>query len=352
MKKIVLTGGGSAGHIMPHVALLEPLKKHFNELHYIGSGGIEKSIMTAYPEISFHEIDAPKLRRSLTLKNLAVPFRLLMSVCRAKKLLRDIAPNVIFSKGGFVSLPVISAAAALDIPSVLHESDATFGLANRLSVKNAAKVLTSFAEAAALRPPYIHTGTPIRPSLYGGTRAAGLKESGLSGVKPVILIIGGSLGARALNETVRAALPEITARYDLIHICGRGNTVTTSQRGYFQLEFALEPSDIYAAADIVISRAGSNAIAEFAALKKPMLLIPLPAAASRGDQLVNAEIFRRNGWARVLPQEKLTPQALPQAIESLYRERGTLVSALTTAPSFDGTDRVLAEILSSFPNTT
>lgn len=345
MKTIVLTGGGTAGHVSPNLALIPHLLKKGYDIHYIGSkAGIERRL-TALPGVTYHAIESGKLRRYFDVKNFSDPFRVLAACWQSLRLMKKIKPNVVFSKGGFVAVPVVWAAHKKRVPVLCHESDITPGLANRLSARYAKKICTTFPECAnILGTKGILTGTPLRAELFLGDREKGLRLAGFTGSKPVLLMMGGSQGARAVNIALREALPLILSTFDVIHLCGAGNLAPELEGtpGYFQIEFLEETlPDALAAADIVLSRAGANALCEFHALKKPMVLVPLPLSASRGDQILNARSYQKRGLARVLPQEDITADTLYQALLSAYEQRGSFLSAVAQAPVADGTQSVL-----------
>ncbi len=344
MKTIVLTGGGTAGHVTPHLALIPKLKETGFDIHYIGSAGIERQLMENQP-LTFHTVQSGKLRRYFDWKNLTDPFRVVWGAIQSIRLIGKIKPDVCFSKGGFVAVPVVIGCWVHRVPVLAHESDLTPGLANRISARFAKKVAATFPECAeALAPKGVLTGTPLRPELFLGEREKGLQLAGFQGSKPVLLMMGGSQGAQSLNKTLREALPRILPHMDVLHLCGKGNLDETLENtpGYFQTEF-LSGSlpDALACADLVLSRAGANALCEFAALKKPMLLIPLPLSASRGDQILNAKSYGGRGLANVLPQEDLTADTLVQALEKLANDAPKLREALASEPASDGTEAVL-----------
>lgn len=350
MKKTVLfTGGGSAGHVTPNIALFPQLLAEGCTLHYIGTcEGIECGMLQHRTDVTFHTIACGKLRRYFSWKNFTDPFRVVAGVVEAQRILREVRPDVVFSKGGYVSVPVAIAAKSLGIPVLTHESDYTPGLANKINARFADQILVTFEDTLRYTGKKgVHTGTPIRPELYAGRRVKGLSFLGFSGEKPVLLIMGGSLGAQALNEAVRAALTQLLAIYDIAHLCGKGKVEASllDTAGYRQFEFLSEElPDVFAASDLVVSRAGANAVFEFLALAKPMLLIPLPASASRGDQVLNAGYFTRKGYALSLEQEDLTPQTLLNAVNELAQRRLSFTAAMSAEPLADGTDEVLAAI--------
>lgn len=349
MKKIVLTGGGTAGHVSPNLALIPRLLQEGYEIDYIGTEkGIEREMIARVPQVHYHAVKSGKLRRYFSWQNFTDPFRVVAGAVQSARLMGKLKPDVVFSKGGFVSVPVVFGAWLHHIPVVCHESDLTPGLANKLCRPFARKFATTFPEcAAALGPKAEMTGTPLRPELFGGSRAKGLALLGFTGTKPVLLMMGGSLGAQSVNKVLREALPDLLLSFDLCHICGKGNLAPELEGtpGYKQLEFVdKELPDILATADLVLSRAGSNALCEFQALGKPMLLVPYPKGASRGDQILNAQSLEKRGLCRVLLQENLTRASLTAALNRLWANREQLEEALRKAPPADGTRRVLEMI--------
>ena len=337
MKRIVLTGGGTAGHVTPNIALLPKLRELGYDVHYIGSyNGIEKTLIEAC-DIPYYGISSGKLRRYFDLKNFSDPFKVLKGFSEASKLLKKLKPDVVFSKGGFVSVPVVIAAGRRKIPVIIHESDMTPGLANKLAIPSAAKVCCNFPETISHLPKgkAVLTGSPIREELLRGDRKKALSFTGLSGTKPVLLIIGGSLGSVVVNEAVRSVLPKLLKSFDIIHLCGKGKLdhTLTAMSGYVQYEYISEElKDLFALSDIVISRAGANSICEFLALRKPALLIPLSAAASRGDQILNARSFEKQGYAAVLKEEDLNGDTLLNALTALWEKRDSYISAMEASP--------------------
>lgn len=349
MRKIVLTGGGTAGHVSPNLALIPHLLQAGYEIDYIGTEkGIEREMISRVPQVHYHAVKSGKLRRYFSWQNFTDPFRVLAGAVQSARLMGKLKPDVVFSKGGFVSVPVVFGAWLHRIPVVCHESDLTPGLANKLCRPFARKFATTFPECAdALGAKAEMTGTPLRPELFRGSRARGLALLGFTGEKPVLLMMGGSLGAQSVNKVLREALPELLKRFDLCHICGKGNLEPALEgtQGYRQLEFAdKELPDLLATADLVLSRAGSNALCEFQALGKPMLLVPYPKGASRGDQILNAQSLEKRGLCHVLLQEQLTRASLTAALERLWADRELLAAALHDAPAADGTKRVLEMI--------
>lgn len=347
-KKIILTGGGSAGHVTPNLALLPQLLAEGIEVHYIGTAdGIERTILSERKDVTYHIISSGKLRRYFSWKNFTDPFRVVRGLFQARRVMREVKPAAVFSKGGFVSVPVVIAAHGKHIPVVTHESDYTPGLANKINAKFADKICVTFEDTLAhVSAKGVHTGTPIRPELYQGDKERGLAFLGFDDKKPVLLIMGGSLGASVVNDAVRAALPKLLISYDIVHLCGKGKVEERlNQPGYRQFEYVNEElPDVLAATDVVVSRAGANAVFEFLALSKPALLIPLPRSASRGDQILNAGYFARKGFAMVLEQESLTPETLLDAVNDLYDRRLSFIATMSAEPLADGTDEVLAVI--------
>lgn len=340
MKKIVLTGGGTAGHVTPNIALLPALKEAGYEITYVGSyDGIEKKLIGDF-DIPYTGISTGKFRRYLDIKNLTDPFRVIKGYREARKYLKEFMPDVVFSKGGFVSVPVVRAAHSLKIPCIIHESDMTPGLANKLCIPVAHKVCCNFPETIKLLPEEkaVLTGSPIRKELTQGNKIAGLDMCGFSGNKPVIMVIGGSLGAANVNKAVRDALPQLLTDFQVVHLCGKDkvDNLLLNTPGYKQFEYVkAELKDLFAMADIVISRAGANAICELLALKKPNILIPLPAASSRGDQILNAKSFESQGFSIVVDEEVLTTKLLVDKVQELYFNRQTYADTMSKSGQMD-----------------
>ena len=370
-KRIVLTGGGTAGHVTPNLALLPGLRARGFEILYIGSlEGIEKTLMEN-AGVEYRGIPTGKFRRYSgvnTIRKAGNVFRGFYEAAmerrevdrmnrkdlnnvmegrkQALEYIRDFKPDLVFSKGGYVSVPVVSAAHKLGIPAIIHESDMTPGLANRLVFQYAEKICCNFPETLTFLPrgKGVLSGSPIRSELLSGSREKGLEFTGLSGEKPILLMIGGSMGARHLNETLRAALDDLLTSFDIIHLCGKGNLSEelAERPGYVQYEYISdELKDLFAAADIVFSRAGANAICELLALKKPSLLVPLSKAASRGDQILNARSFEKQGFSMVIEEEGLTPKVLADALRTLYETKDRYVSAMAESPLQNGVGTIL-----------
>lgn len=346
MKKIVMTGGGSAGHVTPNIALLPALRDAGYEITYMGSyDGIEKRLVGDF-DVPYVGISTGKFRRYLDPKNLTDPFRVIKGFSEARKFLKAYQPDVVFSKGGFVSVPVVRAAASLGVPCIIHESDMTPGLANKLCIPVAKKVCCNFPETMKLLPAdkAVLTGSPIRAELSRGNKLAGLNMCGFTANDPVIMVIGGSLGAANVNKTIREALPRLLTDFQVVHLCGKGkvdNLLLNTPR-YKQFEYIkTELKDIFAMADLVISRAGANAICELLALRKPNILIPLPASSSRGDQLLNAKSFEAQGFSIVLNEDDLTPELLADKVHELFFTRQTYYDAMSKSGQMDSIQTIM-----------
>ena len=352
MKKIVLTGGGTAGHVTPNIALIPRLEKLGYEISYIGSyEGIEKKLISDYG-IPYYGVSTGKFRRYFDPKNFSDPFRVLKGCSQAKKLLKQLQPDVIFSKGGFVSVPVIRAAAKLKIPCIIHESDLTPGLANRICIPSASKICCNFPETLKYLPEgkAVLTGSPVREELLHGDREAAYRLCGFDNSRPVIMVMGGSQGASAINKVIREALPRILPDFQLIHICGceKVDNLMLSTPGYKQFEYVRsELKDLFAITDLVVSRAGANAICELLALRIPNLLIPLPASVSRGDQLLNAASFESQGYSTVLQEENLDEDSLLDALHELYFNRQTYIENMEKSHQYNSIDTII-DIIQSY----
>lgn len=346
MKKIVLTGGGTAGHVTPNIALIPYLKQEGYEIYYIGSkGGMEEDLIKKCG-IPYYGISSGKLRRYFDKKNFSDIFKVIKGIFQAKHLIHKIKPDVVFSKGGFVAVPVVIGAHMNKVNVVCHESDITPGLANKLAMPFAKAVCTTFPEAVKHIKDNkgIYTGTPIRDMLFTGSREKGLKLCDFSGNKPVMLIMGGSQGSVKVNNSIRELLNKLLPKYDIVHLCGKGNLDESlkDRAGYKQFEYISdELPDIFAMSDFVVSRAGSNAICEFLALHKPMLLIPLGKNASRGDQILNAQSFKKQGFAEVIDEEKMTKGSLFDAINKVYDNRETYIENMKNSKASEGNKAVI-----------
>lgn len=346
MKHIILTGGGTAGHVTPNIAMIPRLQELGYTISYIGSyEGIEKKLIEEMG-IPYYGISSGKLRRYFDFKNFTDPFRVLKGFGEARKLMKQLKPDVVFSKGGFVTVPVVIAASRSKVPTFIHESDMTPGLANKISIPFATKVCCNFPETVSELPAdkAVLTGTPIRQELLSGDPQKALAFTGLSNDKPVIMVIGGSLGAVAVNNAVRAVLPELLKDFQVIHLCGKGKLDESLKdtKGYVQYEYIKkELADLFALADVVISRAGANAICEISALKKPNLLIPLSARASRGDQILNARSFQRLGYSVVLEEEEITNDKMLNVIHDLYENRSQYTDAMAKSKQTDSIEQIV-----------
>ncbi len=346
MKKIVLTGGGTAGHVTPNLALLPYLQKAGFEVTYMGSyDGIEKKLIADF-DVPYLGIATGKFRRYLDVKNFTDPFRVIKGFGEARKYLKELQPDVVFSKGGFVSVPVVRAAASLKIPCILHESDMTPGLANKLCIPVAQKICCNFPETLDTLPEgkAVLTGSPIREELTQGNKLMGLDLCGFTANKPVLMVMGGSQGAAAVNKAVREALPKLLENFQVVHLCGKGklDNIYLSTPGYKQFEYIKsELKDLFAMADVVISRAGANAICELLALKKPNILIPLPTTGSRGDQLLNAASFETQGFSMVINEDDLTTNLLVNKVNELYENRQQFTEAMGKSQQMDSIPMIL-----------
>ncbi len=341
MKHILFTGGGSAGHVVPNLAVMNALK-YTHRITYMGTGGIEKGLVSE-AGFQFFEIDCPKLRRSLSPSNLKIPFALRRAKRDALSVLRREKPDLVFSKGGYVSYPAVWAAHKLRLPVLTHESDLTPGLCTRLIARKCRYVLTSFPETAERFKNGRYVGSPIRREIFNGEKSRSLKKYGLSEKQPVLLVLGGGSGSRALNDAIRKNLPALLEKMQVLHLCGRGNLIDENQKGYIQREYERDMGAAFSAADVVLSRAGSNTVFELLALKKPAVLVPL-AHASRGDQLENAMYFARQGLVRVLQEGELT--GLVDAITAALGDPA-LRTALSSLSLPDGTANIIAELKSA-----
>lgn len=346
MKRIVLTGGGTAGHVTPIIALLPELIKSGYDIHYIGSyDGIEKALIEDC-DIPYYGISSGKLRRYFSVKNFTDPFRVIKGFFQARKLIKTLKPDIIFSKGGFITVPVVLAARTKNIPSIIHESDITPGLANKIVIPSAKKVCANFPETMRYLPEdkSVLTGTPIRDELFAGNKLKGLEFASLSSNKPVILIMGGSSGAVAINDAIAESLDELLINYQVIHLCGKGNLnkELLNVPGYVQFEYINKGlSDLFAASDLIISRAGANAICEFVALKKPNILIPLPQGSSRGDQILNAKSFEFQGYSYLLPQEDLNSKSLLNAVDHVNKEKQKYINNMNQSKLNDSISTIV-----------
>lgn len=340
MKRIVLTGGGTAGHVTPNIALIPSLREAGYDIFYIGSyDGIEKKLISDF-DIPYYGISSGKLRRYFDIKNFTDPFKVLKGCKEAYSIIKKLKPDILFSKGGFVSVPVVFAAKRLKIPIIIHESDMTPGLANKLSIPSASRVCCNFPETVKYLPEgkAVLTGSPIRKELSQGSKLSGLKFCNFTANKPVILVVGGSMGAVAVNNSIRSILPTLLEKFQVVHLCGKDKLDNSLKnlKGYVQFEYIKEElKDLFAVSDIVVSRAGANAICELLALKKPNILIPLSASASRGDQILNARSFENQGFSYVIEEEQLTDELLIQSITNIYENRQVFINKMSESNQSD-----------------
>lgn len=346
-KKIVMTGGGTAGHVTPNIALFPALRAEDYEIHYIGSfDGIEKKLIEDF-DVPYYGISTGKFRRYFDPKNFSDPFRVMKGFFEARKILKHIKPDVVFSKGGFVSVPVVRAAASLKIPCIIHESDMTPGLANKLCIPVSRKICCNFPETFDMLPPEkaVLTGSPIREELSTGNKEDGLAFCGFNHEKPVIMVMGGSQGAAAVNQAIRDALPKLLEKYQVVHLCGKDkmDNLLLTVPGYKQFEYIKEEmKDLLAMADLVISRSGANAISEILALRKPNILIPLPSG--RGDQLLNADSYEAQGFSIVINEDDLTTKVLLQKVEELWQNKETYVKTMSESKQRDAIGQIMGLI--------
>jgi UDP-N-acetylglucosamine--N-acetylmuramyl-(pentapeptide) pyrophosphoryl-undecaprenol N-acetylglucosamine transferase len=349
-KRIILTGGGSAGHVTPNLALIPKLSERGFEIHYVGrKSGIEKDLLNKI-EIPYYGINAGKLRRYFDLRNLSDIFFVGAGFLESLFLVRKLRPQVVFSKGGFVSCPLVWAAWLNQVPVIIHESDLTPGLANKLSAPFAKWICYSFPETGTVLPPEraVFTGIPIRESLLHGKAERGRGYCGFTDSKPVVLVLGGSQGAETINRNVRAGLDRILRDFNLCHICGTGGIEANQdmRSGYMQYEYADdELPDLLAMADVVVTRAGATTIFELLELRKPNLLIPLTLEQSRGDQIMNARSFEQRGFSKVLMEDDLSAESLMAAVKKIYVDQQSMILAMESSESANGTARVVDEII-------
>ncbi|WP_226038256.1 undecaprenyldiphospho-muramoylpentapeptide beta-N-acetylglucosaminyltransferase [Aquibacillus saliphilus] len=351
-KQILFTGGGSAGHVIVNLAIIPVFQQEGWEIDYIGSkNGIERELISQLDNVTYHPISTGKLRRYFSKENFKDPFKVLNGTAQAFRILKKKKPTVIFSKGGFVSVPVLAAAWMRKIPAVIHESDYSPGLANKLATPFAKKVLATFPETMQYLPEDKSewVGAVVRNELFQGSKSKGLEIANLTGDKPVLLVMGGSGGAQKINQAVRDQLNILLEEFQIIHICGKGNIdESVKAKGYAQFDYVnKELSDLFAATDFILSRAGSNAIFEFLALKKPMLLIPLSRNASRGDQILNAKSFKKQGYANMLEEEDLTKERLVKELLQLKESKTNMLKSMRNYESHQAKDTVIKIIKDS-----
>lgn len=346
--RIVFTGGGTAGHVTPNLALIEALQKDGWMIDYIGSPtGVEKKMITELG-LPYHQVSCGKLRRYFSWKNLTDPFKMMSGIVQSYTLIRRLKPNVVFSKGGFVALPVVVGAWLNRVPVVAHESDMSPGLANKLSFPFVNKLCVTFAGS---KKHFKHeekveiTGTPIRQGLFHGSKINAYEQCGFLDDKPCLLITGGSQGSTALNRSIRQALQPLCEQFNIIHLCGKGNVDTglLTKKGYFQTEYANhELADYLAASDVIVSRAGANALFEILALGKPHILVPLSSKISRGDQVQNARFYEEQGISTVIKEEALTPAILITSVMDAYTRQHEITARIKALKIESGTENILS----------
>lgn len=322
VRRIIFTGGGTAGHVTPNIALIERLREKGWDVAYVGSrDGIERTLIGEMG-IPYHAISSGKLRRYFDWQNFVDPLRILWGFLQSLVICLRYRPQVVFSKGGFVAVPLVVAAWVCRVPVISHESDMTPGLANKLCYPFSRHICVNFPQTARYLPrgKVVVTGSPVRKALLEGDARRGREALGLSADRKVLLIFGGSLGAASINRSVREIVDELRQRFDVVHVAGAGNVDTSfgDKAGYVQCEYlSREFGDVLAAAGLVISRAGANSLYELLATRTPHILIPLPLSASRGDQIVNARVFEEAGMSRVIPQEALTGASLLAQVDEV-----------------------------------
>lgn len=350
MKKILLTGGGTAGHVTVNLALIPKLKERGWNVGYIGSHhGIERELIAQLKNVPYFPISTGKLRRYFDWNNFKDPFKVVKGTLEAYRLIKKEEPDVVFSKGGFVSVPVIIGAWLNGVPAIIHESDMTPGLANKIAMPFATKICVTFPETLqhVNQQKGVYVGAAVRDELRQGNADKGRAYCQFTNDKPVLLVMGGSLGSKRINDTLRANLQTLLSDFQIVHICGKGNVDAqlAEQKGYKQFEYVHEElPHLMAMADLVLSRAGSNSIFEFLTLKKPMLLIPLSKGASRGDQILNARSFEKAGYAKVLMEEDLTNSSLLDAIYTLYRDKDEYIRRMQQSEATDALNKLLTLI--------
>lgn len=348
MKCIVLTGGGTAGHVNPNIALIPALQKEGWDIRYIGSyNGIENQLIQNIG-IPYYPISSGKLRRYIDIKNITDPFKVAKGLLDAIGVLRKLKPKVVFSKGGYVAVPVVLAAKMLGIPVIIHESDITPGLANKLAIPFAKRVCVNFPETLNyVKGKGIITGTPIREDLFYGNKGQGMRICNFKSDKPVLMMMGGSLGSVKINTILRKIIDELVLNFNIIHICGKGNIdqELNNIEGYKQFEYVSdELPHLFAITSLMISRAGANAIAEIMALKIPSILIPLSLEASRGDQILNANSMEKQGLCMVLEEEKMNEETLKKGVKDLYNQKDIYINKMLSRSAKSGIELVLKEI--------
>lgn len=346
MSTIVLAGGGTAGHVIPNLALIPYLEEHFDHIIYIGTtSGLEERLLEPFASVKFYPITTVKLRRSLSPQNLLIPWRLHRGRREATQILRECEPSIVFSKGGYAALPVTQAAGRLGIPVICHESDLSLGLANRLGSRYCSAICTTFRETADSLDRGIFVGSPFAKKEYTQEQRERLRQKlNLDSALPICLVLGGSQGAQSINDMVLKNLDFLLKTHQIIHITGRGKQNDTRRTGYHQLEFTSDLGLIMSMSDLAITRGGSNALYELLAYRVPMLIIPLHRG-SRGDQEQNARYFEKKGYALALPEPELTPEKFRELFAKLIKTAPAIRAANKFAAPTDSLPRIMALIL-------
>ncbi len=342
MKKIVFTGGGTAGHIIPNLAIIEELTDY--KIYYLGSSGMEKELVKSNPKIKYIEIPIVKFKRSLSPSNLLLPFKLIKAITKTKTILKEINPDLIFSKGGYVSIPPCFAGHSLSIPIITHESDISIGLANKLIAKKAKYLCCSFKTTAeTYGKNAIHTGSPIRKKITNGNKNIIINRHKLSTNKPIILVVGGSLGAQKINEIIWENINKLCQEYIIFHIVGKNKqNKEIKNNNYYQIEFANDIENYFACADLVISRAGSNTIFELLSIHKPTILIPLPKSKySRGDQVDNAKYFEENKLAKIIYEDNLNLTNINKEIKHILKNKEQIIANMQNYKNSRGNGKII-----------
>lgn len=342
-KSIVFTGGGTGGHVTPNIAIMEHFLSDY-DVHYIGSNGIEKSLIKNLKQVTFHEIECVKLIRSFNFKNFSIPFKLFSSIKQAKAILDEIQPALVFSKGGYVGLPV--ALACKTLPLFIHESDSTLGLSNKIALRYADALFTSFDTIRHKKA--LYTGSPIRKSIYQGDIERAKKIYACDNLKPYLLVLGGSSGAKALNDFVFENLTELLSRYNVLHVKGKNEKRTARRKGYFSMAYCDKIEDLYAISSIVLSRGGANSLCEIIALKKPCVCVPLKKG-SRGDQQVNAKYFEDKGAILSVDEDEMSLTKILGCFDSLLKNRSQFIQNMSKQ-KIDGTTKIVSKIKTKLQN--
>ncbi|MCL2088244.1 MAG: undecaprenyldiphospho-muramoylpentapeptide beta-N-acetylglucosaminyltransferase [Oscillospiraceae bacterium] len=344
--KILFTGGGTMGHVSLNIALIPLFQKEGWETIYIGSqDGIEKTEIKKLESVPYYTVSTGKLRRYMSMQNVKDIPGIFRGIAQARSIIKREKPDIVFAKGGFVSVPVIIGARLNKIPVVLHESDISIGLANKLAYPFVSRIYSTFPEIAEKHKKAVCIGSIIRDDLKTGDVDRGMQLCGFNGKRPIMLVMGGSLGAMSLNRAVWSNLDRLTEKYQIVHLCGKNNFNKDARAdGYAQFEFVREELyDILAVTDFVFSRAGANTIFEMLYFKKPMILVPLPLSQSRGDQILNAQSFEKKGYCKVIRDQDLPNINLPEEIDEFYANRQSYISAMPQ-PQNDGLQRLFREI--------